>query len=134
MNKINIMLDDERLPLDIKNLMGVHFVEDWMIVRTYNDFKTAIDENIGNIGIVSFDHDIACFEEDGEKTGVDCVQYLLDKCIENGIELCDWFIHTQNVEGRKNIKSKFLTYLKVIENKIPDFKYHNSGIIKNKIC
>lgn len=112
--------------------MGVNFVEDWLIVRTYADFKLAIDKNIGNIGIVSFDHDIASFEDGVEKTGVDCLQYLLDKCIENNFELCDWFIHTQNIEGRKNLKSKFLTYLKVIENKIPDFKYYNSGLIKNK--
>ncbi len=134
MNKINIMIDDERDPLDIKNLMGKYFVNDWVVVRNYPDFTKLVDKNIDNINIVSFDHDLACIVDGEEKTGKNCADYLIDKYMENNLEFPSWFVHTQNTEGRKNIISKILTYLKVIEDKNPDLKYHSSGIIDNNIC
>jgi hypothetical protein len=133
-DKINIFVDDERNPLDVKNLMGKYFVDDWVIVRNYPDFVKLVNANIGNIHIVSFDHDLACIVNGFEKTGKDCADYLIDRYMENDIEFPSWFVHTQNTEGRKNIISKILTYLKVIEEKIPNFKYHSSGIIDNNIC
>lgn len=133
-NKINIFVDDERDPLDVKNLMGKYFVTDWVIVRNYLDFIKLVDENIGNINIISFDHDLACIIDGEEKTGKSCADYLIDKYLENDIPFPSWFVHTQNIEGRKNIITKILTYLKVIEDKNPNFKYHNSGIIDNNIC
>jgi len=134
MSKICVFLDDERNPLDIKNLMGKYFVENWTIVRNYTDFTKVIDANIGNIGVVSFDHDLACKVKDVEKTGKDCADYLIYKCIEKSMEFPSWFVHTQNTVGRTNIISAILTYLKHFEDTVPSFKYHNSGIINKNIC
>ena len=128
MRKISLFLDDERIPADIKLLMGKFFVEDWVIVRNYQDFVEVVNNNIGNIDLVSFDHDIACFVGDVEKTGKDCADYLIDKCIETGIDFPNWFVHTQNIVGKPNVIASILTYLKYIENKTPDFKYHSSGV------
>ena len=132
-DKVSVFIDDERFPLDIKNLMGEFFVENWIIIRNYTDFVKVIDENIENINIVSFDHDIACFVGDKEFTGKDCADYLINKCIEKNIKFPNWFVHTQNIIGRQNVISSILTYLKYFEDTVPNFLYHSSGIINNNI-
>ena len=131
--KINIFLDDERMPDDIKSLIGNYYVEEWIIIRNYNDFVQIVNNHLTEINLVSFDHDIACFEDNVEKTGKNCADYLINKCIEENIKFPNWFIHTQNTVGRENLKSSILTYLKYFEDKIPVFKYHSSGIINNNI-
>ena len=115
--------------------MGKYFVDNWVVVRHYTNFIKILDENIGYINIISFDHDLACKVNGEEKTGKDCVDYMIEKYIETNTEFPSWFVHTQNTEGRKNIISKILNYLKVIENKdTSKFRYQHLGIINNNIC
>ena len=132
-NKISIFLDDERDPIDIKLLMGKFFRTEWVVVRNYQDFVNTVDENIGNIDLVTFDHDIACVIDGHEKTGKDCADYLIYKCIENDVKFPNWFVHTQNIIGKQNIISSIMTYLKNFEGLKFVLKYHSSGIIENNI-
>lgn len=106
-----IFIDDERNPSDVSWL---HYDPDiqWTIVRTYSEFK----EEIRNNGIpkyISFDHDLADYDEDGrEYTGLTCAKYLIDIVIHDGVELPEHFYyHTQNPIGKENIKGYIENYI-----------------------
>lgn len=64
--KIKIFLDDIRHPVDCVKYMHTRigpknplYLDEWLIVRTYDDFKDVIIKNAGNISHVSFDHDLS---------------------------------------------------------------------------
>ena len=108
MKNYNLFLDDVRMP------MGVHLYDskpiykdnkDWVIVRNYNDFINCIIDN-GLPNIVSFDHDLGDFDQYGnEKTGYDCVKWLVDYCIDNNLGFPDYMIHSMNTVGDTNMVS-----------------------------
>lgn len=132
--KYNIFLDDIRYPDYIKNELGDDYPNNWIISRDYFQFVEIVDSKFDDIGLISFDHDLSCYDKDGrEWTGKDACDYLINKCISNNKMLPDWFVHTQNVSGRPNIISNILSYLKHIENKDYKFKYYNNGIVNNKV-
>jgi len=134
MKKINIFLDDERDPTYVKDNLGNLYPEYWTIVRNYFDFVDFVDENIENIDLVSFDHDISTFDEKGKEwTGKDAADYLINKCIDSNRKFPNFYVHTMNVSGRPNIISTILNFLKHIENNKLDFKYYNSGYINGKV-
>jgi hypothetical protein len=39
-----------------------------------------------------------------EKTGYDCAKWLCNYCIDNGIPLPEYYVHSMNPVGRENIK------------------------------
>lgn len=87
--------------------------DDWVIVRSYNEFCDYIWEN-GVPNFISFDHDLA--DDDGvdaegnscEKTGLDCVKWLIDL----GAEIPKYNVHSSNPVGKKNIISLIENYKK----------------------
>lgn len=134
MKKINIFLDDERDPSYVKNKLGDNYPSDWIIIRNYFDFIETINKNLHNINLISFDHDIKSFDENNnEFTGKDGVDYIINKCLDNGITFPNWYVHTNNPSGRDNIIGVILNYLKYIEGKKINWIYYYSGIINNKI-
>ncbi len=56
---------------------------------------------------VSFDHDLADISDSHkEKTGYDCVKWLVDYCIDNKIiKFPNYQVHSANPIGKKNITS-----------------------------
>ena len=72
-NNIRLFLDDERFPADCKNYVSDFDIdpsiydEPWAIVRNYKTFTEFI-EMFGMPKIISFDHDLADFDEDGKDT------------------------------------------------------------------
>lgn len=114
--KINIFLDDERFPEDIKwlELPGVK----WVIVRTALDFKdVVISEGLENIGIISFDHDINDWsgpDHDREVTGYTLLKWLCNLITTYKIPEC--IFHTQNPIGRSNMESYYTNYLNYIDD------------------
>lgn len=128
-----LYLDDVRVPRHSYPAMSrvgginasVYQNDDWNIVRNYDEFVTWIENN-GLPGLISFDHDLAdehiqyYFDNGGhqnppdpqettfeEKTGYDCAKWLVDYCIENGVSLPEYYVHSANPVGALNI----LTYL-----------------------
>ncbi len=118
----NLFLDDFRDPEDCFEYMRhiPYIMEDWVIVRNYNEFVKTIQEK-GIPTIISFDHDLADahygiqlpYDEYTEKTGYHCAKWLIYYCIDNKKELpATILIHSMNPAGSLNIKSLFQSYLK----------------------
>lgn len=79
----------------------------WIIVKSFDEFvKTIIDKGIPEN--ISFDHDLGDFIlEDGElkeRTGYDCIKWLVDYCQDNNLKLPNCLVHTSNTVGSENIK------------------------------
>lgn len=136
MEKINIYLDDLRSPDYVKEGMGEYYPSNWVIIRNYFDFINFVPLNLYNIGIISFDHDIASYDDKGkEYTGKDAVNFLINLCMDKDHYFPDWYVHTDNIAGGPNIISMILSYLKNVENKNyqKDWRYFNKGIINGNI-
>ncbi len=121
---MNIFLDDIRSPKMAHNEnkgLGTEYSEAnlWTIARTYDEFVEAVDRNFGHIDLVSFDHDLACFDSDGrEMTGKDAADYLINKCLDEGAPFPEnWYVHSDNTAGRQNIAGVIINYLIKVEGK-----------------
>lgn len=114
--KFLVFLDDERNHSDV---FWIDYPKYHRIhtIRTFETFKTQV-VNILNLSLpeketiamidFSFDHDIQCFDENGdEKTGYDCVKWLCDYCMIRDIDLdkLSYVVHSQNPIGKKNIEA-----------------------------
>lgn len=103
----NLFLDDIRYPETSQTLIDKDhdlYKDDgkWVIVRTYNEFCDFITE-YGVPGYVSFDHDLADYENGEEKTGYDCSKWLIDYCLDNDLDIPRYQVHSANTVGKKNI-------------------------------
>jgi hypothetical protein len=118
-----LYLDDVRTPTE--KLIGF---KPWEIVRNYEEFVQWIETN-GLPSFVSFDHDLADehmvdyynnqargiqtinYDNFKEKTGIDCLNYLLE-IVQNQIEagqepvLTTINVHSHNPIGKANIFHK----------------------------
>jgi hypothetical protein len=127
--KYSLFLDDSRYPEDCFEYthQTVYIDEDWIIVRSYDEFVAAILEK-GIPEVISFDHDLADahyehqneipgvlpYDQYSEKTGYHCAKWLIDYCIDNKLDIPKFiFIHSLNTAGARNIESLFLTYEKI---------------------
>ena len=106
---IGLFLDDERVPADVTWVKYCDSNIDWVIVRTQKEFIAAIVENSAKVELISFDHDLQDFAEDGEEmTGYTCIKWLIDHCMDSGMKLPNCVFHTQNPIGRGNMESYYL--------------------------
>jgi len=123
MKSYKLFLDDIRNPTDCTNYSTMFmpsnrnsFYEgDWIIVRTYNEFVYTIKElysNGGSLDVISFDHDLADFQDNVEYTGVDCAKWLVDFLIANNINMPKFFIHSVNIIGANEIMNTLKDYSK----------------------
>ena len=79
---------------------------DWLVVRNYTEFVSAIEQHFSNLEVVSFDHDLSDFDSDGnEMTGYSCVKWLCDYILDNGLDISNLSLkfHTANVVGKENM-------------------------------
>jgi 5-formaminoimidazole-4-carboxamide-1-beta-D-ribofuranosyl 5'-monophosphate synthetase len=120
MQKVRVYLDDIRTPIDT----------DWVVCRNYDDFVKKVDEiGLDNISTISLDHDlgetaireyfknvtnnyILDYSNIHEKTGYDCAKWLVNKSIEEDIELPQITTHSANPIGSANIMGYINNYLK----------------------
>lgn len=106
---------------------------DFTIVRNDVEFYEMIDNNLDKIELISFDHDLACFRENGEFTGKTACEYVINKCLTLGKKFPDWYVHTDNTNGRQNIIGLILHYIKVVDGvDISDYRYFHRGFVNNK--
>jgi hypothetical protein len=146
-----VFLDDQReSPIVVHNNkrgLGLDFGKSnkWIYARNYDEFVDLVSSNFDQIELISFDHDIYSWEyvEDIngdlkpiEKTGKDAAQFVVDFCMDNNKKLPDWFVHSDNTNGNKNIRILLLNYMFRIENRIPrmvdSFGYVNGIMINNR--
>lgn len=127
---MKIFLDDIREPQDCLFYMNRRigslntiYLEDWIVVRNYDEFVNTITNNIDKITHVSFDHDLAdehydpkmldtenynqLYDSFNEKTGYDCAKWLKEYYQESNKELPVMFVHSMNPTGTNNIVNLF---------------------------
>lgn len=129
---LNLFLDDIRMPDDV---VWVKLPQvEWIIVRNYNEFvKEVLTNGIPNI--VSFDHDLGFehqrdyfnvqknpdkiidplklnYKKYKEKTGYDAAKWLVEYCIDKNVSFPEYYIHSMNPIGARNIESYIQCYLK----------------------
>lgn len=124
--KFYLFLDDERVP---QNVFWVKIPQNvpWTIVRNYKEFKQAIEIN-GIPTFVSFDHDLAdehysmtqdevnsssyqnVVDSYREKTGFDCLKWLVSNLNYTGTPFPDYALHTMNSIGKDNMEKYILAY------------------------
>lgn len=133
-----IFLDDIRIPSMSHNVdkgLGMDYSnkDKWTIVRDYFDFIDLVDKHFDEIDLISFDHDLACYKDGVEFTGKSAVDYLIDYCLDNNKKFPDWYAHTDNTSGKRNIIGAILNYINKVEGKdITNFRYYHNGIVNNK--
>lgn len=86
--------------------------ENTIIVRNYKEFKEAIfATNLEDV-VISFDHDLQDFEENGaERTWYTCLKLIIMCCLD-GVDIPPCYFHTQNIIGKKNMAKYYLNALK----------------------
>ena len=142
MRNIKVFLDDMRSPIECSAYMHyrigksnvIYVEEDWIVVRNYEEFVEYVENNYENIGLISFDHDLAeehyhplmlkdddgRLEEDDqtitykdlystfkEKTGLECAKWLLEFYTSKKLQLPHIIVHSMNPAGTKNINDLF---------------------------
>jgi len=99
---MKLFLDDERLPAEREDL------SDWIIVRTSAEAIEYVENN-GWPSFISFDHDLG-----GEDTSMKFLDWAILKILNEDQEALpfDFYVHSQNPIGTKNIigKLKSLSY------------------------
>lgn len=91
----------------------------WVLVKNYDEFVNYITIN-GLPEFISFDHDLAeeqypwndpnygkgflSYDTYKEKTGYDCVKWLVEYCQTNNLSLPPYQTHTMNPIGKKNME------------------------------
>lgn len=120
MKKLMIFIDDIRQPYDVFRTTILPIYESdskWVIVRSYEDFVNVLKDK-GIPDIVSFDHDLSYdaylpenqegdidYDNLEEKTGYDAAKYLVEVCMDKGVDLPMYYVHSANPVGSENIKN-----------------------------
>ena len=120
MEKVRIYLDDIRTPLET----------DWIICRNYEEFVQKVsDTGLENIELISLDHDLGQtaireyfkntsknyvidYNNIHEKTGYDCAKWIVNKSMEEDIDLPTITVHSANPVGSANMMGYINNYLK----------------------
>lgn len=124
--KKRIYLDDVRTPISPNN-EWVEGVEEWTVVRSYDEFvKTVTEIGLENIEVISLDHDLGDsamkewhtnvyhnykldYNNITEKTGYDCAKWLVEQWM-NGKPVVDVYTHSANAIGSANIMAWINNY------------------------
>jgi hypothetical protein len=119
-NYYSLFLDDVRQPKQV-TWVELPLVE-WVVVKNFDQFIAYIKLH-GCPTRVSFDHDLAPehYKDDidwskplhmTELTGMDCVKWLVDYCIEHNHTFPEYYLHTLNNQGKLNMESYISSYKK----------------------
>lgn len=113
-----LLIDDSRNPLEICWVDFDYTTDTWIIVRNYDDFVKALQEE--RFDIISFDHDldesstfecVRCntnkekfnYSKVKKKTGLDCAKFAKEYFESQGKEFPKYLVHSLNEQGRQNI-------------------------------
>lgn len=121
----NLFLDDVRIPSKV-TWVELPLVE-WTIARNYDQFVAMITAQ-GLPTRIAFDHDLAAehydqaikqslidgkeidYDSFQDKTGMDCVKWLVEYCIAHNAAFPEYYLHTMNPVGAQNMKSYIESY------------------------
>jgi hypothetical protein len=70
-----------------------------------------------------------------ELTGKDAAEFLINYCMDNNKQLPDWFVHSDNTGGNKNIRQLLTNYMYRVEGRLDKmvdaYGYVNGKLIYN---
>lgn len=121
---MKLFLDDVRNPSECVSYMYKRinelnpiYLEDWYVVRNFEEFQAAITEHYDKITHISFDHDLADIHYNPEtwtenfvyqeKTGYDCALWMIDFYNKNNLVFPILFVHSMNPVGTERIINLF---------------------------
>lgn len=92
--------------------------EEIVIVKNYDEFVNIIEMR-GLPKFISFDHDLADIvtNDNGEKiekSGKTCADWLGVYCMENKLKIPAYYVHSDNIVGKENIKKTLEFYARYI--------------------
>ena len=102
-----LLIDDERQPKDVYKLSGnIDYFNNnnWVVVKSYDEFVSQIEKN-GLPERISFDHDLGM-----GKSGMDCVKWLVEYCMDKHVPFPKYVVHSQNPVGKQNIISYITSF------------------------
>ena len=124
LSAVFLFLDDIREPEHAYEYtkQEIFLKQKWEVVRNFDEFKSYIEKN-GMPFFISFDHDLADTHytpehlwtdydkskewQDAqvhkEKTGYECAMWLVDYCIDNNLQLPNYYCHSMNPVGKDKI-------------------------------
>lgn len=124
--KIYLYLDDVRVPT----------ADHWEVVRNYDEFVAHIKLNgLENYEVISLDHDLGDgamveyytnvkpnyelnYERIPERTGMDCVRYLVAESMAKNMPLPQIYVHSANPIGAANMMGYVNNYFR--NSKLPE--------------
>jgi len=95
---MKLFIDDERYPV------GDNFVT----VRSSLEAIEFVKKN-GVPTFISFDHDLG-----GEDTSMVFINWLIEHMLDNKCKAFDFYVHSQNPIGKKNIEGKLNSFFKML--------------------
>jgi hypothetical protein len=119
-NKLYLYLDDVRIPK----------THNWEVVRNYDEFVAHIKmHGLENYEVISLDHDLGegamveyytnvkpnyelNYERIPEKTGMDCVRWLVAESMNSKIPLPTIYVHSANPIGSANMMGYINNYFR----------------------
>lgn len=115
-----LFLDDERTLDQVTWIQYPSGITNLTTVRDYFDFRVAVKQlpSLKNI-LFSFDHDLQCFEDDKEYTGLDCAKFLIEYIMDNphlDPNDLNYIVHSKNPCGKLNIESYINTFINMYAN------------------
>jgi len=128
MKRIRLYLDDVRTPKSPNN-EWVEGINEWQVVRSYDEFVAHISKNgLENYEVISLDHDLGetamkefynnvhpnytlDYNNIVEKTGYDCAKWLVAESMKTNIPLPQVYVHSANPIGSANIMGYINNYL-----------------------
>ncbi len=129
----NLFLDDFRQPSDafLYTYDPIYQNLNWLVVVNYDQFVETVERYYDLSGIlptiISFDHDLADvhynhqtdipYDDMEEKTGYHCAKWLVDFCMDNDLPLPEYYAHSMNTVGRRNILGYLDNYVKFLKTK-----------------
>lgn len=76
-------------------------------VKTQSEFESYITE-CGLPDFISFDNDLGI----GNGEGYDCAKWLVEYCMNNNVQLPEWYVHSANPVAQENINQLLLNFTK----------------------
>ena len=115
-----LFLDDERTLDQVTWIQYPSGITNLTTVRDYFDFRVYVKQllSLKNI-LFSFDHDLQCFEDDKEYTGLDCAKFLIEYIMDNphlDPNDLNYIVHSKNPCGKLNIESYINTFINMYTN------------------
>lgn len=131
---MKIFLDDIRsVEMSHNSKKGLGEINDFVIIRNDKDFIDIVEKNFDEIELISFDHDLACFNDNKEFTGKTAADLIIQKCLDTNRKFPDWYVHSDNNIGKDNIIGTILNYIKRFDNvDVSDYRYYHKGYVKGK--